>query len=331
MILSTAFRGRIAFAQSSFSWGEDLERIFRILSARFDGFNDNGFYAHPQETALRAELARVPSVAHLAEGLRGLRRPGIVLSGLHLAALPEARRNGVLYALTLMLGYPTATDQRTGRVAWDVKARPLTEGGARFTTFSERVGSADMHTDSSFYPMPEEQFILYVVNAARCQGGHSLLICAEDIWRTLHATAAGRAAFALLSTTPVPFRVPAVYATDDEQVEIFTAPVFGPSRHPGERFTMRWRYDAIVKGLAARPDLDTPALRRAVELMNQVAEHDAPRFSEQLPTDTLLLVDNRHMLHGRTTYEDEGRHLIRIRMSDLPNAERIGPSGVVRD
>jgi hypothetical protein len=37
------------------------------------------------------------------------------------------------------------------------------------------------------------------------------------------------------------------------------------------------------------------------------------------------------MLHGRTTYEDEGRHLIRIRMSDIPNAQRIGPSGVVLD
>jgi hypothetical protein len=44
-----------------------------------------------------------------------------------------------------------------------------------------------------------------------------------------------------------------------------------------------------------------------------------------------MLVDNHHMLHGRTTYTDERRHLIRIRISDVPNAERIGPSGVGRD
>jgi alpha-ketoglutarate-dependent taurine dioxygenase len=55
------------------------------------------------------------------------------------------------------------------------------------------------------------------------------------------------------------------------------------------------------------------------------------RFKDQLPTDTLMLADNHHMLHGRTTYTDERRHLIRIRISDVPNAERIGPSGVVRD
>jgi hypothetical protein len=170
-----------------------------------------------------------------------------------------------------------------------------------------------------------------VVNAARCHGGHSLLVDGEAIYQTLQASAEGRAAFDLLSTAQVPFRVPAVYAANDEQVEVFTAPVFGPSTRPGARFTMRWRRDSIMKGLAARPEMDTPALRDAIEVMNHAAEHAAPRFMQQLPTDTLLLVDNHHMLHGRTTYEDERRHLIRIRISDVPNAERIGPSGVVRD
>ena len=65
--------------------------------------------------------------------------------------------------------------------------------------------------------------------------------------------------------------------------------------------------------------------------MNEVVEKGAARFEERLPDDTLMLVDNHHMLHGRTTYTDERRHLIRIRISDAPNAERIGPSGVARD
>lgn len=331
MITSIEYLGKIAFARADFSWGQDLDTIFDILTRRFDHFNDNGFYPHPQETELRAELARVPTLAHLTEGLKGLDAHGIVLTNLGLAGLPEARRNGALYALSLMLGYPTSTDQRTGRVGWDVKARPVAQGEVRYTTFSERVGNADMHTDSSFYPMPEEHFILYVVQMARCDGGHSLLVDGESIYQTLQQTEEGRAAFELLSSTHVPFRVPAVYAATDEQVEVFTAPVFGPSKRPGARFSMRWRHDSIMKGLAARPDLDSPALRRAIDQMNHAAEHAAPRLMRQLPSDTLLLVDNHHMLHGRTTYEDENRHLIRIRMSAVPNAERIGPSGVVRD
>jgi hypothetical protein len=331
MLTSISRLGKIAFAQSAFSWNSDLDSVFEILSNRFDGFNDNGFYPHPDEVELRKELALVPTLAHLTEGLQGLNAHGIVLHGLGLAHLPEDRRNAALYALTLMLGYPTSTDQRTGRVAWDVRARPMEEIDGRFTTFSERVGSADMHTDSSFYPMPEEQFILYVVNAARCAGGHSLLVDGEDIYQALQQTAEGRAAFDLLSTTPVPFRVPAIYAAGENSVEVQVAHVFGPSQRPGARFTMRWRYDSIKKGLAARPDLETPELRAALALMNDVAEVHAARFKDQLPTDTLMLVDNHHMLHGRTTYTDERRHLIRVRISDVPNAERIGPSGVVRD
>ena len=331
MLTSISRIGKIAFAKAAIDWNTDLDSILEILLKHFDSFNGNGFYAHPNEVQLRTELARVPALAHFTEGLLGLRTHGAVIYNLGLAGLPEDRRNAALYAITLMLGYPTSTDQRTGRVAWDVRARPVEEIDGRFTTFSERIGSADMHTDSSFYPMPEEQFILYVVNAASCDGGHSLLVDGEDIFEALQRTEEGRKAFDLLSTTPVPFRVPAIYAAGDSNVEVHVAPVFGPSRRPGTRFTMRWRYDSIKKGLDARPDLDTPALRAALALMNEVAEHGAVRFKDQLPTDTLMLADNHHMLHGRTTYTDERRHLIRIRISDVPNAERIGPSGVVRD
>lgn len=340
MISVSKYQGNIVLAASRFAWGDDLDRIFDILSQRFEplgGFNDNGFRPHPQEVALRKELGRVATLARLRDALARLDAAAVVLTGLGLRGLPPAHRNAALYALTLTLGYPTSTDQRTGRVAWDVKARPIEEGGqrfttdARFTTFSERVGSADMHTDSSFYPMPEQQFILYVVSAARCRGGHSILVDGADLHRVLQRSAAGRAAFDLLCSTPVPFRVPAVYAAGEDRVELHVATVFEPARRPGVPFAMRWRHDAIRKGLTACPDMDTPPLRQALALVDEAAEHGAARFKEQLPTDTLLLVDNHHMLHGRTTYEDEARHLVRIRMSDVPNAERIGPSGISRD
>lgn len=331
MLASVEYQGKIAKADVDFTWDNDFDNIFALLSQRFDSFNDNGFYPHPDEVALRQELKEISILRRLAERIRALNTNGLVLHNLGLRDLSEERRNAMLYALTLMLGYPTSTDQRTGRVAWDVKARPETGTEGRFVTFSERVGSADMHTDSSFYPMPEESFILYVVNAAQCHGGHSTLIDADEIYTALHRTPQGAAAFELLRTTPVPFRVPAVYAAGDDNLEIYEAPVFGPPMRAGDRFTMRWRYDAIKKGLAARPDMSSPALADAVEIMHCVAEQEAPRFMEQLPTDTLMLADNHRMLHGRTTYTDERRHLIRIRMSDVPNAQRVGPSGVVRD
>lgn len=309
-------------------WDQDQAAIVALVGRYFSDFNGNGFYPHPDEVALRRALLAVPSLQYLQRYIVGAEARGLAITGLGLAGLEEAPRNAVLYAIALSLGYPTSTDQRTQRVAWDIRARPGSALKSSFVTFSERVGSADMHTDSSFYPMPEEQFLLYVVKAAACGGGESLLIAVDDVYAELQRSEAGRAACALLSDTPLPFRVPSVYAASDEQVEIELAPVF---ERQGQALTMRWRYDSLIKGLAARPVLDTPDVRAALDLLNDVIEQRAPRFYQQLPDDTLLWADNRRALHGRADYTDPARHLIRIRISDLPNAERTGPSGISAD
>ncbi len=327
MLSSFEKSGSVAMAKRNFSWGEDLARIVHIVEQHFEDFNGNGFFPHPEEEALQQELLRVPTLARLAETLAAPALRGMAITNLGLSHLSEAHRNAVLYAIALTRGFPTSTDQRTRRVAWDVRAKAKGQEAARFTTFSERVGGAEMHTDSSFYPMPEEQFMLYVVAAARCNGGESLLIDVDDIHRELQKTREGRIAYSLLTTREVPFRVPAVYAAEDDNVEYYLAPVF---RHDGG-LAIRWRYDSIMKGLAARPDLASPELVEAVELVNDIVERRAPRFHRQLPDDTLLWADNHHTLHGRAVYSDPGRHLIRIRISNTPNARRIGPSGISAD
>lgn len=320
----------IFLATRDFEWGSDLDTIVALVASRFSDFNDNGFHPHPDEVQLQLELQTLPSLRRVSAMIRDIDARGLIITKLGLSDLDEARRNAVLYAIALCQGFPTSTDQRTRRVAWDVRARTNSEQQTRFVSFSERVGKADMHTDSSFYPMPEEQFILYVVQAARC-GGESLLIDVDDIHAELLRSAAGRATFALLSKTPVPFRVPAVFAANEEQIEIYLAPVFHRPIALNGALAMRWRYDSIKKGLAASPQLDTPALHTALELLNEVIEQRAQRFCLQLPNDTLLWADNQRTLHGRMVYTDPARHLIRIRMSDTPNAERIGPSGISAD
>ncbi|WP_295999618.1 TauD/TfdA family dioxygenase [Rugamonas sp.] len=328
---TTATSSPIFILPANLKWGDDLARVIAIVRHHFDDFNGNGFYPHPREESLQRELLAVPALAGLARAIGASGARGLAITGLGLGALAEADRNAVLYAIALTRGFPTSTDQRTGRVAWDVRARPAHEAQSRFTTFSERVGGADMHTDSSFYPMPEEQFMLYVVKAARCQGGASLLIDVDDIVRALARSAAGRAAFTLLCAASVPFRVPSVYAASDEQLEYHLAPVFHRPDGEDGGWAMRWRYDSICKGLAARPDLGSAPLRAALELVNELVEYSAPRFSHRLPDDTLLWADNHRTLHGRSPYTDAARHLIRIRMSNTPNARRVGPSGIAAD
>lgn len=327
MLSSIEKAGSISIVKRNFSWGEDLARVIATVERHFDDVNGNGFYPHPQEESLQRALLAIPTLRRLGEAIAGAQLRGMAITDLGLAHLSETQRNAALYAIALTRGFPTSTDQRTGRVAWDVRAKPVAQHDARFTTFSERVGGAEMHTDSSFYPMPEEQFMLYVVSAARCNGGESLLIDVDDIQRELQKTREGRIAYSLLTTREVPFRVPAVYAAQDGNVEYYLAPVF---RHD-DGLTIRWRYDSIMKGLAARPDLGSPELVDAVELVNEIVERQAPRFHRRLPDDTLLWADNHHTLHGRAVYSDPARHLIRIRISNTPNARRIGPSGISAD
>ena len=262
----------IIVAQRDFPWADDLKLIIDIVTRHFGDFNGNGFYPHPDEVRLQRELRAVPALNKLGGMIRRFKARGMAITNLGLGALGEAQRNAVLYAIALCQGFPTSTDQRTRRVAWDVRARAGSEQQSRFVTFSERVGGADMHTDSSFYPMPEEQFLLYVVAAARCNGGESLLIDVEDVHAELQRSEEGRAAFALLSGTPLPFRVPSVYAANDEQVEYHMAPVFHRPDGLDGALAMRWRYDSIIKGLAARPELRTDALLAAVELVNEIVE-----------------------------------------------------------
>jgi hypothetical protein len=330
MLTTLERSGRIGVARCARDWNGELQQIVATVARHFQDFNDNGFYPHPDEVAIQRELLALPLLGKLAGDIAASRAGGLAITDLGLAGLSAPDRNAVLYAIALCLGFPTSTDQRTHRVAWDVRAKPQPPGSdGRFVTFSERTGSADMHTDSSFYPMPEEQFLLYVVSAARCNGGASLLIDVEDIHAELQRSEAGRAAFALLWETPLPFRVPSVYSAGDNQLELFMAPVF--ARSDAGALTMRWRYDSIVKGLAARPLLASPAMLAALELVNRIVEEQAPRFQRQLPTDTLLWADNHRVLHGRGDYSDAERHLIRIRISSVPNARRIGPSGVAAD
>jgi len=331
MFASIERTGNIYTANADFSWGEDLDAVIRIVSHHFADFNGNGFYPHPDEESLQDELLTVPTLRELSLAMRQLNARGMAIHKLGLNALSESHRNAVLYAIALTQGFPTSTDQRTQRVAWDVRSRSGAEQSSRFVTFSERTGSADMHTDSSFYPMPEEQFMLYVVAAARCNGGQSLMVDVEDIYDVLQSTDAGRAAYTILRDTPLPFRVPSVYAANDENVEYHLATVFTEPQKTGDGLSIRWRYDSILKGLAIRPDLDSVEVAAALQLMNTIVEAGAPRFNKRLEDDTLLWADNHHTLHGRAIYQDPGRHLIRIRISNTPNAHRIGPSGTSLD
>ncbi|MDE2200578.1 MAG: TauD/TfdA family dioxygenase [Rhodospirillales bacterium] len=261
----------------------------------------------------RARLRKTaPRVAELADEVSRLFGNGTmaaVAPSLGLESQPLEAQRHVLFALSHLLGAPTATGPRDRRVLWDVKVRAATSG--QFTTFSEDDSEAKLHTDNGFSADPEPIFFLYVVRAARCGGGMSYFANGWRIRDRLMQSSGGRDALALLRQAPVRFRVPPVFCHDADIPEYNAATVFA------ECPKMRFRQDVILRGLDANPAPGNNEIRDAVNLVTDAALA-VRTTSRTLPTGSIAFVDNHDALHGRSRFSDAERHLIRVRIETRP-------------
>jgi alpha-ketoglutarate-dependent taurine dioxygenase len=219
--------------------------------------------------------------------------------------LPLQTKRHVLYALANLIGEPTATDPRKRRVLWDVKPRPVPPG--HFATFSEHDGEAQFHTDTQYYPNPERFFFLYAVQAARCGGGKSYFADATEVIGRMTRTAGGCRAFATLSTVRIPFRIPSAFARGNE-AEYTWAPII--SAVP----LIRYREDTLLASENCFPDVPWREIKTALTCFNEAAAYVSTSRAV-LPDDSIVFVNNHQALHARTEFQDQDRHLIRVRMN----------------
>ncbi|OKH21575.1 hypothetical protein NIES593_15270 [Hydrococcus rivularis NIES-593] len=305
--------GRFAFSDI---WNKIGLKITETIDEFYDKPVAKGFYPHFNEITFRQAVLSVSAeLKALQENLKQLlsdRYCAIFLDRTHLCSFSEIDRNKLLYALSLALGYPTPTDPRIGKLLWDVKPRYLPAG--YFATYSEHSDRADLHTDTQYYLRPEKYFLLYVVRAARCGGGKSLICDSREVKNRLLETEQGRKAYETLSTFKFPFRIPTTFteAGTIGSVKTTLAPIF--SNEPFIRF----RYDTLEKGFQSRRDLDVPEARNALKVLLDVLENKANVVEYYMSDDALAICNNHVALHGRTSFQDRDRHLIRVRMSSQP-------------
>jgi alpha-ketoglutarate-dependent taurine dioxygenase len=267
------------------------------------------------QVALRQAILSVPRLNELHQQIEYLKQSGycaLLINGMGLQEFTPSIRNQLLCGLSLVLGHPTPTDPREGKLLWDVKSRPLPPG--HFATFSEHSDRADLHTDTQYYAHPEEYALLYTIRAARCGGGKTLLCDGRKIKEHLSQTVVGREALNILSTYPFPFRVPTTFtrAGTVDTIETTLAPIF--AHQP----LIRFRRDTIEQGFQVRPDLDVPEARQALKVFFHVLENKVNVVTHYMPDDSLMICDNHTVLHGRTIYLDTKRHFLRIRARKYP-------------
>jgi alpha-ketoglutarate-dependent taurine dioxygenase len=301
-------------------WNDAQCQIEKILQNFFGQEDCTIFSPNVDQRSLSQAILSISSLYELQQQVIELKNDGycaILIDKLNLQLFPPCERNKLLFAFSLVLGYPTPTDPHQGQLLWDVKPRSLPKG--HFATFSEHSDRAELHTDTQYYDQPEDYFFLYAVHSARCGGGKSLLCDGREIQSSLLETFQGQEAYDVLSTFPFPFRIPTTFtqAGTVNAVETTQAPIFG------EEPLIRFRHDTLEKGFEARPDLDVPEAREALRVLNHVLENKVNVLSHYLRDDELVVCDNHTALHGRTIYLDRNRHFIRVRMGRQPFASQI--------
>lgn len=301
---------------------EQIDAALAVLADHYGGEIDPGRLVPPErETELRADLAlRAPVLVDLANSFQELLEgdySALVLPKLGLAGLPLPVRSALLFALSVSLGLPTATDKVDRRVVWDVKVREAKMATNSVSTFSEHPFEADLHTDTQYFTNPERYMMLYFITPAACGGGISTMRDLRCLRQSLAATSEGRWAMDYLTDRPLPFRIPAVFTETGtaDTVEVTFAPIFG------ERPAVRYRTDTLRKGLALHPELDTPELRRALDILNAEVARQDKLVALQMPADSLQVLNNHQALHGRTPFSDYNRHVLRIRVAESGQTE----------
>jgi hypothetical protein len=308
--------GRFSF--SSF-WDKIASDIIEVINEFYDESVATGFYPHFNEVTLRQAVMSVSSelsvLGKTIQQLVDCKYCAIFLDKLYLQSFSECDRNKLLYALSLSIGYPTPTDPHKGKLLWDVKPRNLPTD--YFATYSEHNNYADLHSDTQYFSNPENYFLLYTIRAARCGGGKSLMCDGRTVKRCLLATKEGREAYEVLSTFKFPFRIPTTFNNlvgKGGEAQTCLAPIFGNDP------LIRFRNDTLKKGFELRPDLDVPEARNALKVLLDVLVNKVPVMEYCMPDDMLMICNNHKALHGRTSFQDRERHLIRVRMSNQPLA-----------
>lgn len=294
---------------------KEIAASLNILHKYF-GTDSSSIRPHPNEDIIRDEIRSIaPKIAALADTLIETlesSHSGIFIPKFKLDTFDVETRKFVLYALTLCMGHPSATDQVDNRIIWDIKARDELLQPNHIPTYSEHANEAELHTDTQYHPEPERYLILYFIRQANCGGGASILRDFNSVKQNMRQSAEGAWAVDYLEKTNLPFQVPTSFTSNrrSDSVEVTIAPIFGtfPS--------IRYRRDTLKRGLQARTEYDTSETRYAVNLLERELQNTELLVKNTCHSDGFLMLNNHEALHGRELFTDRDRYAVRIRISN---------------
>ena len=212
-----------------------------------------------------------------------------------------------------MVGTPISHDQH-GSIVWDIKSNPNSTGLVK--TYSEHNHQAELHTDSQYSLYPEDMFALLSLQKAKCGGGISHLKSLKNILHRLKMLPDGDEVIRILSNTDFPFIVPNVFKKNNSIKHEFN---FGPILRDNE---IRFRIDTFEKAFQVDNSFCTEEQLDAYGKLKKVITDDLDLTEFTMEPGDLIVINNKTMLHGRSSFTDSNRHMLRIRMNKHKNGQR---------
>lgn len=193
---------------------------------------------------------------------------------------------------------------------WDVRPSTNNFQAGNHQARSETMEEFPWHTDCSYEDTPPRYFALHVLQHDRHGGGTLSVMSAERLCELL--TAETRAA---LSAPNYRITIPPEFIKDLSRTHI-TGSLLGTSPITGST-VIRFRRD-IVSPLT---DEAAEALDKLGKVLgkNETQAYTTMHFdSADLPSGSIILMDNRRWLHSRNDIKDPERHLRRVRWDACP-------------
>lgn len=208
--------------------------------------------------------------------------------------------------LSELVGTPISHDGNN-KIIWDIKSNFKSKSFIK--TYSEHSHEAELHTDSQYSYYPEDYFGLLTLKKAECGGGISSLLSLKNILKTLTELENHKELLKILSSTDYPFIVPNVFKKRKENKVEFN---YGPILRENE---IRFRVDTFEKALVHKEATCSTAQIEAYKILKEVILNNRFKQEFYLEPKDLIFINNKTMLHGRSEFSDEKRHLLRIRMN----------------
>ncbi|WP_017604280.1 TauD/TfdA family dioxygenase [Nocardiopsis alkaliphila] len=194
--------------------------------------------------------------------------------------------------------------QYSGKVTHEITYRP----GNESRSYSQSTNTILAHTEAPGWPSSPEFIALYCHRQARCGGGHTDLLSADEL--LLHLDPTDTRLMKSVLDFPGPPDLPGLKAPMLE---------YDDQGRPRLRFSC----NLLTHG-EFDPDLGAATEERALplgaegrRLAQRVSEiFEKHRTSVLIPDNALLIWDNRRLLHARSEYEDKGRHFTRFWFTD---------------